>query len=136
MGLEPTTPGATVQCSDRLSYARHFHIITSGAPGGIRTPDPLLRRQLLYPTELQALHCTPQPDSGICKMVGASGFEPPTPCSQGRCANRAALRPERQFNKPISDLWPLLLKRQRLFFQYPLPVFLCMTLTFSGVSGL
>ena len=26
-----------------------------GAPGRIRTRDPLLRRQLLYPTELQAL---------------------------------------------------------------------------------
>ena len=26
----------------------------TGAPGGIRTPGPLLRRQLLYPTELQA----------------------------------------------------------------------------------
>ena len=25
-----------------------------GTLGGIRTPDPLLRRQLLYPTELQA----------------------------------------------------------------------------------
>ena len=27
----------------------------SGAPGGIRTPDPLLRRQTLFPTELRAL---------------------------------------------------------------------------------
>jgi len=27
----------------------------SGAPGEIRTPDPLLRRQTLYPTELRAL---------------------------------------------------------------------------------
>ncbi len=26
----------------------------TGAPGETRTPDPLLRRQLLYPTELQA----------------------------------------------------------------------------------
>jgi hypothetical protein len=26
----------------------------AGAPEGIRTPGPLLRRQLLYPTELQA----------------------------------------------------------------------------------
>ncbi len=26
-----------------------------GAPGGTRTPDPLLRRQTLYPTELRAL---------------------------------------------------------------------------------
>ena len=29
--------------------------ILAGAPGRIRTRDPLLRRQLLYPTELQAL---------------------------------------------------------------------------------
>ncbi len=27
----------------------------SGVPGGIRTHDPLLRRQLLYPAELQGL---------------------------------------------------------------------------------
>src|SRR5260370_39351278 len=27
----------------------------NGAPGEIRTPDPLLRRQTLYPTELRAL---------------------------------------------------------------------------------
>jgi hypothetical protein len=27
---------------------------TSGTPGGTRTPDPLLRRQLLFPPELQA----------------------------------------------------------------------------------
>jgi hypothetical protein len=32
----------------------------SGAPGETRTPDPLLRRQTLYPTELRAhrLHFT------------------------------------------------------------------------------
>jgi hypothetical protein len=29
----------------------------SGAPGGIRTPDPLLRRQILYPAELRAQFC-------------------------------------------------------------------------------
>ena len=27
-------------------------------------------------------------------LVGAKGFEPSTPCSQSRCANQAALRPE------------------------------------------
>jgi hypothetical protein len=26
-----------------------------GAPGAIRTPDPLVRSQVLYPTELRAL---------------------------------------------------------------------------------
>ena len=28
-------------------------MVECGVPGGIRTPDLLLRRQLLYPTELQ-----------------------------------------------------------------------------------
>ena len=32
-----------------------MHIKKNGAPEEIRTPDPLLRRQLLYPAELQAL---------------------------------------------------------------------------------
>lgn len=27
--------------------------VHDGVPGATRTPDPLLRRQLLYPTELQ-----------------------------------------------------------------------------------
>ena len=29
-----------------------------------------------------------------CSLVGATGFEPTTPCSQSRCANRTALRPD------------------------------------------
>ncbi len=37
----------------QLSYAHHTFFL-SGLPGGIRTPDPRLRRPLLYPTELQA----------------------------------------------------------------------------------
>ena len=28
------------------------------------------------------------------KVVGVGGFEPPTPCSRSRCANRAALHPD------------------------------------------
>ncbi len=29
-----------------------FKILTIGGPGGVRTPDPTLRRRVLYPTEL------------------------------------------------------------------------------------
>ena len=29
--------------------------------------------------------------------VGVEGFEPPTPCSQSRCANRTTLHPENFF---------------------------------------
>ena len=55
-GLEPSTPGTTIRCSNQLSYTHHIWL-TIGSPGtpeGTRTPDPLLRRQLLYPPELQA----------------------------------------------------------------------------------
>src|SRR5574343_24 len=31
-----------------------FHSFFDGAPGAIRTPDPLVRSQILYPTELRA----------------------------------------------------------------------------------
>jgi hypothetical protein len=29
-------------------------VLRNGAPGGTRTPDPLIRSQMLYPAELQA----------------------------------------------------------------------------------
>ena len=46
----------------QLSYTHHLRALTDtrrsiekfGTPEGTRTPDPLLRRQLLYPPELQA----------------------------------------------------------------------------------
>ena len=47
-----------------------------GAPGGTRTPNRWIRNPWLYPIELRA------------PVVGARGFEPPTLCSQSRCATR------------------------------------------------
>ena len=46
VGLEPTASRATIW---RASQLRHTHRVLEG----IRTPDPRLRRPLLYPAELQ-----------------------------------------------------------------------------------
>ena len=68
MRFEPTAFRATIWRSNQLSYthqrtialsltAKPLYInhcgVWSGVPGGIRTPDLLLRRQLLYPAELR-----------------------------------------------------------------------------------
>ena len=110
-GFEPTTPWSQARCSTKLSYApiltsshtiilRHFIVVLmrntsklymklllskNGATGGIRTPDPRLRRPLLYPTELQTR-----------KVVGATGFEPTTPWSQARCSTKLSYAPTTQ----------------------------------------
>ena len=92
--LELATTGATIRSSTKLSYIRH--LIPFGTPERIRTSDLLIRSQLLYPTELRALV---YPFRRACAaLVGVRGFEPPTPCSQSRCASQTALHPENEFS--------------------------------------
>ncbi len=54
-------------------------------PEGIRTPDRLLRRQMLYPTELRDHSSVKKERQPSCLFfVGVAGFEPTTSCSQSR----------------------------------------------------
>ena len=48
-GFEPSASRATIWRANQL---RHIHHLL-GVPGGTRTPNLLLRRQLLYPAELR-----------------------------------------------------------------------------------
>ena len=89
----------------------------SGAMEGTRTPGPLLRRQLLYPTELLARiqYFAARPEgmervmgieptypawkAGVLPLnytrrVGVTGFEPATSWSQTRRSSQAEPHPE------------------------------------------
>ena len=71
--------------------SRLHGVFTFGAPGGIRTPDLLIRSQTLYPTELRAQdmlfsYSTLVVLTLFIKMVAPAGIEPATqgfsvPCS-------------------------------------------------------
>ena len=97
-GLEPSTPGTTIRCSNQLSYTHHIFRQRSplregsGTPEGTRTPGLLLRRQLLYPTELLARICqVGAGDGNRTRIPSLEGWCP------GHCATPAyALRSNRQ----------------------------------------
>ena len=123
MGLEPTTPGTTIRCSNQLSYTHHIYIRTgscltfsalqgkSGTPEGTRTPGLLLRRQLLYPAELLA-QMNGAGDGNRTRIPSLEGWCP------GHCATPAcALRGNRQLCNNSTDSPPL---SRRIFSSIPL----------------
>src|SRR5215203_3253561 len=86
---------------------------TDGLPGGIRTPDPRLRRPPLYPTDLQA---------AVCAVgIGAPRFELGTPCAQGRCATRLRYAPTETRRRVSVSQGPDRVKFRPLACLHPLP---------------
>ena len=68
-GFEPSASRATIWRANQLRHTHHILFsagaylctisVEDGTPGGTRTPDLLLRRQLLYPAELLAYAALP-----------------------------------------------------------------------------
>ena len=79
-----------------------------GTPEGIRTPDLLLRRQLLYPTELLAHRKSGAGDGNRTRIPSLEGWCP-SHCATPACA----LRGNRQLGNNSIRLWSM--SRRKLF---------------------
>ena len=128
LGFEPRAFRATIWRANQLRYTHHIWDKASSISNvleGIRTPDPLLRRPLLYPAELRT-HSAKANDfceagdgnrthvsslEGWCSTIelhpqgkwkllsiGVTGFEPATSWSQTRRSSQAEPHPEIQFS--------------------------------------
>ena len=74
-------------------------------PHRIQTCNLLIRSQMLYSVKLGShLFSKIVFLDRTFRLVGVAGFEPTTPCSQSRCANRTALHPEFDFEIAVYSI--------------------------------
>ena len=108
-GFEPLASRATIWRANQLRYTHHIgQVLTLNVLEGIRTPDPRLRRPLLYPAELQtqkkhvmrieltysAWKADVLPLNHTCINIGVTGFEPAASWSQTRRSSQTEPHPD------------------------------------------
>ena len=111
-GFEPSASRATIWRANQLRHTHHSQDSLTNVPEGIRTPDPRLRRPLLYPAELRtrssgfpgkrvmgieptylAWKASVLPLNYTRIRIGVTGFEPATSWSQTRRSSQAEPHP-------------------------------------------
>ena len=68
-GVEPATYGLEGRCSIQLSYGRKCIPVKNGRGRGIRTPDPLLPKQMRYQAALCPDFLVNHTDFPSCGMI-------------------------------------------------------------------
>ena len=89
-GLEPSTLGTTIRCSNQLSYTHHILFASRkiGTPGGIRFSAEKPRR-LKQSTGLFFKSRLSNPLTMPFQLLARQeGFEPPAYCLEGSCSIR------------------------------------------------
>ena len=121
-GFEPSASRATIWRANQLRHTHHSQDSLTNVPEGIRTPDPRLRRPLLYPAELQTHFSLsekrvmgieptyPAWKAGVLPLnytrifaetvkvvysIGVTGFEPAASWSQTRRSSQTEPHPVR-----------------------------------------
>ena len=96
------------------AYALLFMLWVCGcveeASRGLISHDTILTKNK------RLLHIHHAPHQPLVCFVGATGFEPTTPCSQSRCANRTALRPVERTRK--SEMFSRWLCKSNIIFRF------------------
>ena len=91
-GLEPSTPGTTIRCSNQLSYTHHI-ADCSQIGSQNRGPSPCQRTIQLERIRGIQGRTTPQcPEQNCSDMARLKGLEPLTHCLEGSCSIHLSYR--------------------------------------------
>ena len=95
-----STRAANIGFTASIFYAYLLRGVRAGVPGGTRTPDLLLRRQLLYPAELQAHMCYVRVFAAFAKLFTCKIFRDICSCGAGE-GNRTLVTSLEGWNSTI-----------------------------------
>ena len=98
-GLEPSTPGTTIRCSNQLSYTHHMNLLlTKGAMARLKPLRGLICRGHIKQLRVPSAETEPMAKVdalGLLRrraMARLKGLEPLTHCLEGSCSIHLSYR--------------------------------------------